>query len=53
MEIRYHTDHAVFIMKDLDEDLDDEKLHRDEKVQGVIGDKELYHTLLSKMMLED
>ncbi|MFQ3172494.1 MAG: glycine betaine/proline transport system ATP-binding protein, partial [Oleispira sp.] len=23
MEIRYHTDHAVFIMKDLDEDLDD------------------------------
>jgi glycine betaine/proline transport system ATP-binding protein len=54
MEIRYHTDHAVFIMKDLDEDLDeDEKLHRDEKIQGVIGDKELYHTLLGKMMLED
>jgi glycine betaine/proline transport system ATP-binding protein len=54
MEIRYHTDHAVFIMKDLDEDLDDgEKVHRDEKIQGVIGDKELYHTLLGKMMLED
>ncbi|MFT4763920.1 MAG: glycine betaine/proline transport system ATP-binding protein [Oleispira sp.] len=54
MEIRYHTDHAVFIMKDLDEDLDDdEKLHRDEKIQGVIGDKELYHTLLGKMMLND
>jgi glycine betaine/proline transport system ATP-binding protein len=54
MEIRYHTDHAVFIMKDLDEDLDgDETLHRDEKIQGVIGDKELYHTLLGKMMLED
>ena len=30
MEIRYHTDHAVFIMKDLDEDLDDdERIHRD------------------------
>lgn len=54
MEIRYHTDHAVFIMKDLDEDLDDdEKLHRDEKIQGVIGDRELYHTLLGKMMLND
>jgi glycine betaine/proline transport system ATP-binding protein len=54
MEIRYHTDHAVFIMKDLDEDLDDdEKIHRDEKIQGVIGDKELYHTLLGKMMLND
>lgn len=54
MEIRYHTDHAVFIMKDLDEDLDDgEKVHGDEKIQGVIGDKELYHTLLGKMMLED
>ena len=54
MEIRYHTDHAVFIMKDLDEDLDDEEtVHRDEKIQGVIGDKELYHTLLGKMMLED
>ena len=54
MEIRYHTDHAVFIMKDLDEDLDEEEtVHRDEKIQGVIGDKELYHTLLGKMMLED
>jgi glycine betaine/proline transport system ATP-binding protein len=54
MEIRYHTDHAVFIMKDLDEDLDgDETRHRDEKIQGVIGDKELYHTLLGKMMIED
>lgn len=54
MEIRYHTDHAVFILKDLDEDLDDaEKVHGDEKIQGVIGDKELYHTLLGKMMLND
>ncbi len=53
MEIRYHTDHSVFIMKDLDEDLDDETVHRDEKIQGVIGDKELYHTLLGKMMLND
>ncbi len=54
MEIRYHTDHAVFIMKDLDEDLDDdERIHRDEKIQGVVGDKELYHTLLGKMMLND
>lgn len=50
MEIRYHTDHAVFIMKDLD---DDERIHRDEKIQGVVGDKELYHTLLGKMMLND
>lgn len=48
MEIRYHTDHSVFIMKGNDEDLD-----HNEKIQGVIGDKELYHTLLGKMMLED
>lgn len=54
MEIRYHTDHSVFIMKDLDEELDsDEKIHGDEKIQGIIGDKELYHTLLGKMMLND
>lgn len=54
MEIRYHTDHSVFIMKDLDEDLDSgEKVHGDEKIQGIIGDKELYHTLLGKMMLND
>lgn len=54
MEIRYHTDHSVFIMKDLDEDLDSgEKVHGDEKIQGIIGDKELYHTLLDKMMLND
>ena len=48
MEIRYHTDHSVFIMNGNDEDL-----NHDEKIQGVIGDKELYHTLLGKMMLDD
>ncbi len=54
MEIRYHTDHAVFILKGNDDDIDhDEETHQDEKVQGVIGDKELYHTLLGKMMLND
>jgi glycine betaine/proline transport system ATP-binding protein len=54
MEIRYHTDHAVFIMKGNDDDIDhDEQTHQDEKIQGVIGDKELYHTLLGKMMLND
>jgi len=54
MEIRYHTDHAVFILKGNDDDIDhDEKTHQDEKIQGVIGDKELYHTLLGKMMLND
>ncbi len=54
MEIRYHTDHAVFILKDNDDDIDPvEKIQQDEKIQGVIGDKELYHTLLGKMMLND
>jgi glycine betaine/proline transport system ATP-binding protein len=48
MEIRYHTDHSVFIMKGNDEDL-----NHNAKIQGVIGDKELYHTLLGKMMLDD
>jgi glycine betaine/proline transport system ATP-binding protein len=48
MEIRYHTDHSVFIMNGNDEDLNHNK-----KIQGVIGDKELYHTLLGKMMLND
>lgn len=48
MEIRYHTDHSVFIMNG-----SDENLNRDEKIRGVIGDKELYHTLLGKMMLND
>jgi glycine betaine/proline transport system ATP-binding protein len=40
MEIRYHTDHSV-IIKD------------EQKVLGVIGDKELYHSLLGKMLLND
>lgn len=53
MEIRYHTDHAVFSLKDLDKDLDDEMKQSDEKIQGVISDKELYHALLGKMMLDD
>ena len=48
MEIRYHTDHSVFIMNG-----NDENLSHDKKIQGVIGDKELYHTLLGKMMLDD
>jgi glycine betaine/proline transport system ATP-binding protein len=48
MEIRYHTDHSVFIMNG-----NDENLNHNEKIQGVIGDKELYHTLLGKMMLDD
>ncbi|MFT7684644.1 MAG: glycine betaine/proline transport system ATP-binding protein [Moritella dasanensis] len=48
MEIRYHTDHSVFIMNGNDEDLNHNK-----KIQGVVGDKELYHTLLGKMMLND
>lgn len=48
MEIRYHTDHSVFIMNGNDEDLNPH-----EKIRGVIGDKELYHTLLGKMMLND
>lgn len=54
MEIRYHTDHAVFILKDLDKDLDDDEMKQsDEKIQGVISDRELYHALLGKMMLDD
>lgn len=40
MEIRYHTDHSV-IIKD------------EHEVLGVIGDKELYHSLLGKMLLND
>jgi len=40
MEIRYHTDHSV-IIKD------------EQKTLGVIGDKELYHSLLGKMLLND
>lgn len=40
MEIRYHTDHAVFIKKEMD-------------IVGMIGDKELYHSLLGKMLLKD
>jgi len=48
MEIRYHTDHSVFIMNANGDDI-----NHDEKIQGVIGDKELYHTLLGKMMLDD
>jgi glycine betaine/proline transport system ATP-binding protein len=48
MEIRYHTDHSVFVMNNINDEKDDQQ-----KIQGVIGDKELYHTLLGKMMLDD
>lgn len=48
MEIRYHTDHSVFVLCDII----DEKNGK-QKIQGVIGDRELYHTLLGKMMLND
>lgn len=47
MEIRYHTDHSVFIMTNMN---DQKEL---QEIKGVIGDKELYHTLLGKMMLDD
>ncbi len=47
MEIRFHTDHSVFVMESTGD------LDYQEQVQGVIGDKQLYHTLLGKMMLED
>lgn len=48
MEIRYHTDHSVFVMCD-----ESNESHDKQKIQGVIGDRELYHTLLGKMMLND
>lgn len=47
MEIRYHTDHSVFVMESIGE------LNDQEQVQGMVGDKELYHALLGKIMLED
>ena len=47
MEIRYHTDHSVFIMTNMN---DQKEL---QEIKGVIGDKELYHTLLGKMMPDD
>ncbi|PHS61855.1 MAG: choline ABC transporter ATP-binding protein [Thalassobium sp.] len=40
MEIRYHTGHSVLVGDD-------------QAVQGVVGDRELYHTLLGKMMSDD
>jgi glycine betaine/proline transport system ATP-binding protein len=40
MEIRYHTDHSVYICDQ-------------EQISGVIRDKELYHALLGKIMLDD
>ncbi len=40
MEIRYHTGHSVLV--------GDEQV-----ISGVVGDKELYHTLLGKMMSDD
>jgi hypothetical protein len=40
MEIRYYTGHSVFIRED-------------EKISGVIGDKQLYYALLGKMMSDD
>jgi glycine betaine/proline transport system ATP-binding protein len=47
MEIRYHTNHSVFVMSNLTDE------NEQQEVRGVIGDKELYHTLLGKMMLDD
>ena len=43
MEIRYHTGHSVFIQDE----------HDEKQTLGVIGDRELYHTLLGKMLLDD
>lgn len=40
MEIRYHTDHSVYIREN-------------GQISGVIGDKELYHALLGKIMVND
>lgn len=40
LEIRYDTDHAVFIEKN-------------NKIVGFVGDKELYHSLLGKMLTND
>lgn len=40
MEIRYHTGHSVFI-------------HAGEEITGVVRDRELYHTLLGKMLSDD
>lgn len=40
LEIRYDTDHSVFI----------EENH---KIVGYIGDRELYHSLLGKMLIND
>ncbi len=40
MEIRYHTGHSVLVGDE-------------QGVQGVVGDRELYHTLLGKMMSDD
>ena len=40
LEIRYDTDHSVFI----------EENH---KIVGYIGDRELYHSLLGKMLMND
>ncbi len=47
MEIRYHTNHAVFIMTNTN---NQQNL---QEIQGVISDRELFHTLLGKMMLDD
>ncbi|MBS51545.1 MAG: choline ABC transporter ATP-binding protein [Oceanospirillaceae bacterium] len=40
MELRHQTGHAVFV-------------HSGEGITGVVRDKELYHTLLGKMLSED
>ena len=53
MEIRYHTGHSVFILCDKNVCDKKDELSDQKKIQGVIGDKELYHTLLGKMMLDD
>lgn len=40
MELRYHTGHGVL-------------LHKNDKVVGYVGDKDIYHALLGKLLDED
>ena len=47
INVQIHAAHSVFIMSNVDDE------NQQQEVRGVIGDKELYHTLLGKMMLQD
>lgn len=40
MELRYHTGHGVL-------------LHKNDKIVGYVGDKDIYHALLGKLLEED